>query len=107
MSALKKGRSEARPRADVRTRGRVRELFSVESSIKMSLSTYLRGALVPPCFVNLPESYKDALADVTGTFRAGFQPFHCSWVTAQASEVQHPERRPEPRGEPVEPLVEG
>jgi len=31
MSALKKGRFEARPRADFRTRGRVRELFSVES----------------------------------------------------------------------------
>jgi hypothetical protein len=31
MSALKKGRSEARPRADVGTRGRVRELFSIES----------------------------------------------------------------------------
>jgi hypothetical protein len=33
MTPLKKGRSEARPRADFRTRGRVRELFSVKSDI--------------------------------------------------------------------------
>jgi hypothetical protein len=28
----------------------------------------------PPCVVDLPESYKDALAGVTGTFWASFQP---------------------------------
>jgi hypothetical protein len=47
MSALKKGRSEARPRADVRTRGRARELFSVESyndnHNNLQLQSYLRG----------------------------------------------------------------
>ena len=36
MSALKKGHSEARPRANFRTRGRVRELFSVESNINLA-----------------------------------------------------------------------
>jgi hypothetical protein len=32
--------------------------------------------------VDLPESYKDALADVTGTFRAGFQ----SWTLDKSGE---------------------
>jgi hypothetical protein len=41
MSALKKGRSEARPRADVRTRPRVRELFSVESFVRFAHSCHL------------------------------------------------------------------
>jgi hypothetical protein len=39
MSALKKGRSEARHRADFRTRGRVRERFSVESTIEHEIVT--------------------------------------------------------------------
>jgi hypothetical protein len=29
--------------------------------------------------VDLPESYKDALAGVSGTFRASFQPIHRAW----------------------------
>ncbi len=34
MTSLKKACSEARPRADCRTRGRLRELFSVDSMMK-------------------------------------------------------------------------
>jgi hypothetical protein len=40
LSALKKGRSEARPRADVRTRPRVRELFSVESFLLFAIGKF-------------------------------------------------------------------
>jgi hypothetical protein len=35
----------------------------------------MSNRVVPPLSVDLPESYKDALTDLTGTFRAGFQPF--------------------------------
>jgi hypothetical protein len=33
------------------------------------------GVVIPLSVVDLLESYKDALADITSTFRAGFQPF--------------------------------
>jgi hypothetical protein len=33
----------------------------------------------PSGFVDLPESYKDALAGVTGTFRQVFSQFHRAW----------------------------
>jgi hypothetical protein len=50
-----------------------------------------RGAVVTPLsVVDLPESYKDALAGVTGTFRASFQPFHRAWkLSGRFSNQQH------------------
>ena len=50
LSALKKGRSEARPRADFRTRGRLRELFSVDSGLNLLARArrFLRVGIRPP-----------------------------------------------------------
>jgi hypothetical protein len=46
--------------------------------------------VTPLSVVDLPESYKDALADATGTFRAGFQPFRCAWkLSGRFSNQQH------------------
>jgi hypothetical protein len=46
--------------------------------------------VTPVSVVELPESYKDALAEVTGTFQASFQPFHCAWkLSGQFSNQQH------------------
>jgi hypothetical protein len=35
--------------------------------------------VTPLSVADLPESYKDVLADLTGTFQTGFGPFNCSW----------------------------
>jgi len=40
MTPLKKACSEARPRADCRTRGRLRELFSVDSGMDVTLTCF-------------------------------------------------------------------
>jgi len=46
--------------------------------------------VTPLSVVDLPESYKNALTDVTGTFRVGFQPFHCPWkLSGRFSNQQH------------------
>jgi hypothetical protein len=46
--------------------------------------------VTPLSVVDLPESYKDALADVTGAFRVSFQPFYCAWkLSGRFSNQQH------------------
>jgi hypothetical protein len=46
--------------------------------------------VTPLGVVDLPESYKDALADATGTFRTSFQPFHCPWKLSGRFSNQQP-----------------
>jgi hypothetical protein len=46
--------------------------------------------------VDFPESYKDALADVTGTFRVSFQPFHCAWKLSGKFSKCYPQKKASP-----------
>jgi hypothetical protein len=46
--------------------------------------------VTPLSVVELPESYKDALAGVTGTFHVGFQPFYRAWkLSGRFPDQQH------------------
>jgi len=46
--------------------------------------------VTPLSVVDLPESYKDALAGVTGTFQVGFQPFYRAWkLSGRFPDQQH------------------
>lgn len=55
-------------------------VLGVFPSIEMKHSVAPSCSVVTPLgVVGLPESCKDALADVTGTFWASFPPFHRAW----------------------------
>jgi hypothetical protein len=46
--------------------------------------------VTPLSVVDLPESYKDALAGVTGTLQVGFQPFYRAWkLSGRFSDQPH------------------
>jgi SAM-dependent methyltransferase len=68
----------------------------IDLSARMVRETVCRNqelwfeVVTPLSVVDPPKSYRDALADVTGTFRASFQPFHGAWkLLGRFSNQQH------------------